>query len=424
MWIQGSLQPILGEGGMEAVQIQWGFDEFNSSSLIGSFDRNTDGYLSSQEIEAARLESFDHLLADEYYLIVDVNGLRGTPLGAEDFKAEIINGQLIYSFRIPLQIPIRWEDLDNVGIFLFDSSYFIDFRSEEIDDFTVEWEERAVSFFQSKLELDTEGFGSVIVTGIQSGYENADKSSRLSLSALIKDKSFILQERLASYTRQVVDDRDPAAFRAAIGLAILFGLLHVLGPGHGKVFTLAYFSSRQARLGEGLMLSALINIMDSISAFLLVGITYGILSLTIQSTGAVAGRISRIVAYGAVFVLGVSHVIAHFVSSRVDGKKEKIKIKPWMLALSVGLVPCPVSSTLLAYGMAEGAFGFSVLLVAGVSLGGMIALSLYSFIIISGKAGLVKTMQNRGFEKAVEWFELLSMGLLAILGAILLIGII
>ena len=74
--------------------------------------------------------------------------------------------------------------------------------------------------------------------------------------------------------------------------------------------------------------------------------------------------------------------------------------------------------------MAEGAFGFSVLLVAGVSLGGMIALSFYSFIIISGKAGIAKTMQNRGFEKAVDWFELLSMGLLAILGAILLIGII
>ena len=74
MWIQSSLLPLLGEEGMEAVQIQWRFDEFNSSSLISSFDRNTDGYLSSQEIEAARLESFNHLLADEYYLIVDVNG--------------------------------------------------------------------------------------------------------------------------------------------------------------------------------------------------------------------------------------------------------------------------------------------------------------------------------------------------------------
>jgi hypothetical protein len=37
-----------------------------------------------------------------------------------------------------------------------------------------------------------------------------------------------------------------------------------------------------------------------------------------------------------------------------------------LTALTVGLIPCPVSSALLAYGIAEGAVSFSLLLVAGV----------------------------------------------------------
>ena len=65
----------------------------------------------------------------------------------------------------------------------------------------------------------------------------------------------------------------------------------------------------------------------------------------------------------------------------------------------------------------------SLILVAGVSLGGMIALSLYSFLIIGGKAGLVHIAERRGAKRILEWFEVLSMALLAAFGIVLLIGI-
>ncbi len=82
-----------------------------------------------------------------------------------------------------------------------------------------------------------------------------------------------------------------------------------------------------------------------------------------------------------------------------------------------------MSSALLAYGIAEKALGFSILLVAGVSLGGMIALSIYSLLIIGGKAGMVRMVQNSRMEKFLEWFEVSSMALLAVFGVVLLIGI-
>jgi len=423
MWIRGSIEPVLGERGLVAIDVRWKFDEYSNASFIRDFDRNNDGRIDTAESESIRLESLDRLYKDEYYLIVDIDGLRAMPLEVQDFQASINDGELSYEFRVPLEITIRWEDLEKVGIYLFDPSYFIDFRNDGMENLTAVWENHSVDFYLAERELETRGFGRVAVKGLQAGENSGMLTGRMSLSASIKEKSFLLQERLGSYTRRVLNGNDPRAFWAAMGLAVVFGLFHVMGPGHGKIFTLAYFSSRQAKLREGLMLSGLINILDSLSAFLLVGITYGVLSLTIQNTGAVVGRITRIVAYGSITAIGIGFVIAHFVFSGKQDKKEKRQLKPWMLAISVGLIPCPVSSALLAYGIAENSLGFSILLVAGVSLGGMIALSIYSLLIIGGKAGMVRMVQNSSMEKFLEWFEVSSMALLAVFGGVLLIGI-
>ena len=425
MWIRGNLEPVLGPRGLIAVDVRWKFDEYSNASFIRDFDTNSDGRIDTAESESIRRESLDRLYKDEYYLIIDIDGLRGTPLEVQDFRASIDDGELSYVFRVPLEITIRWEDLDKVGIYLFDPSYFIDFRNDGMEDFTAVWEDRSVDFVLASRELETRGFGRVAVTGLQAGDSFSVDEGRRSLSALIKEKSYLLQERLGSYTRRVLNGSDPRAFWAAMGLAVVFGLLHVMGPGHGKIFTLAYFSSRQARLREGLMLSGLINILDSISAFLLVGITYGILSLTIQKTGALVGHITRIVAYSAITAIGTGFVIAHFIARRKGdrGEKEKRQLKPWMLAISVGLIPCPVSSALLAYGIAENALWFSILLVAGVSLGGMIALSIFSMLIIGGKAGMVKLVRHSRMERFLQGFEVSSMALLAVFGVVLLIGI-
>ena len=372
MWIRGTVAPVFGSRGMTAVDITWRFDEFNGSRYIEDYDADGNGVIDAEESATLYIESLSGLYPQEYYLIVDVGGLRGTPLPAVDFRASVDDGQLVYAFRVPLDITIRWEDMDRVGLYLFDPTYFVDFRSDGLTDLMVEWEGRSFAFSVMRQELETEGFGRVSVVGLQSGYRPDADRNRLSFSAWIKD-------RLASYTRRVVGGGDRAAFWIALGMAVLFGMLHVLGPGHGKVFTLAYFSSRNARLGEGLMLSGLINILDSLSAFLLVGLTYGVLSLTIQNTGAPVGRITRIVAYSAIALIGFVHVIIHIVGHRKGAEAGGRPLRPWMLAFSVGLIPCPVSSALLAYGMAQQTLWFSLILVAAVSVGGMIALSLFRY---------------------------------------------
>lgn len=98
-------------------------------------------------------------------------------------------------------------------------------------------------------------------------------------------------------------------------------------------------------------------------------------------------------------------------------------MKPWMLALSVGLIPCPVSSALLAWGVVNDALAFSVLLVLGVSFGGMIAMTGFSFALIGGKAGLTRLLEKRGFSQALHVIEVGSMIFLILIGVSLFLTV-
>ena len=160
----------------------------------------------------------------------------------------------------------------------------------------------------------------------------------------------------------------------------------------------------------------LVNILDSLSAFLVVVTAYGILSVSLRSAGESADRITRMIAYGVVALLGFSHLLSHLRHHHQNPGKG---MKPWMLALSVGLIPCPVSSALLAWGVVNDSLAFSALLVIGVSCGGMIAMTGFSFALIGGKTGLTNLLEKRGLSRFLHAVEMGFMVFLIVTGVFL-----
>ena len=209
-------------------------------------------------------------------------------------------------------------------------------------------------------------------------------------------------------------------------LAIVFGFLHVIGPGHGKTFTVSYFMTQNASLKQGLWLSALINIVDSVSAALVVFLTYKILSLTFSQSFWVESIVS-VISYSIIVIWGVLHLVSHLRGShnccghghshvhnhaqetghdhqhhkklhaerdQETQTSENTPNSSWFLALGVGLIPCPVCSVMLMFGLLNQILGITVFLVVGVSIGGMIAMTLLSFAVIGSKKGAESLVIN------------------------------
>lgn len=245
----------------------------------------------------------------------------------------------------------------------------------------------------------------------------------------IRDWSYALQEAISRYVRLMRGEGGWIYGLAAFGIAVLFGMVHIAGPGHGKIFTISYFGSRRASLREGLLLSAMINITDSLSAGGIVFIAYAVLRVSLGAFQADIGRILQLVSYSAIVILGVFHLLSHLRHHHHDhGDSTKDDagrrgMRPWMLALAVGLVPCPVSTVILVYGLANGILGFAVLLVLGVSLGGMIVMSILSLSIISGKAGLVRVLEGNRGEIILTILEFFTSGMVIVFGLVLFLGV-
>ena len=95
-------------------------------------------------------------------------------------------------------------------------------------------------------------------------------------AAFIVEWSRALQSGIADLTRRVQQEGDLVAAAASFGLAVLFGMLHIAGPGHGKLFAVSFFSARRSRLRDGFIYSAVVNLIDSLSAGAVVLLGWGL----------------------------------------------------------------------------------------------------------------------------------------------------
>lgn len=164
MWIDGVLDLTLDEAGVSAVTVSWLFDEFNSADLIFTFDENLDGRLSRAEQAVVRERAFSHLSSAGYFIVAFAGTERLPVPEAEAFSANIEDGKLRYEFRVSMRI--RWEQMQNLVLALFDSSYYIDFLPEARSD-SYRFGRRALSMTPETLRLQSEGWGVIRVPALQ-----------------------------------------------------------------------------------------------------------------------------------------------------------------------------------------------------------------------------------------------------------------
>jgi len=105
------------------------------------------------------------------------------------------------------------------------------------------------------------------------------------------------------------EDNDPSVLFLLIGISFIYGMIHALGPGHGKFIATSYFISRQVSLAKGLVMGTLIAILHAGSAIILVLIIYLIIRGSYLSSLENISRIIRVVSFALIMLIGIYLVI-------------------------------------------------------------------------------------------------------------------
>ena len=163
-------------------------------------------------------------------------------------------------------------------------------------------------------------------------------------------------------------------FLPAIGIAMMFGMLHAAMPGHGKTALVSYFLGRPSKLAAGIGLSTLLVLTHVGSAILLVLTGFLVLRMTIGG----AGRAPQIEIASAVLVVAIGLWLLY---RALRHRHDHAAADGPMLAIAAGLVPCPLTTFIMVYAVANHIVLAGLFLTAGMALG-MVA-TIASFAIAS-----------------------------------------
>jgi ABC-type nickel/cobalt efflux system permease component RcnA len=215
---------------------------------------------------------------------------------------------------------------------------------------------------------------------------------------------------MAEGMRSTVDLTGLPALMAA---AFLFGIVHAFMPGHGKTVLVSYHLGRPSRIMDGLLTGTLLAIthVGSAVVFVLAGVA------VISRAFSAGGRAPAFETASAALIAMIGLLLV----SRAVWPPKHLDVRDGrMLAVATGLVPCPLTTFILAYAIAR-----EKLAIGLAAVGGMLAGVIVTLVTFAVAAVAVRGRFMALLSRTEKWRQKVGWGLeLASAIAVLLIGLV
>ena len=268
----------------------------------------------------------------------------------------------------------------------------------------------------------------------------ANSESKFSLIEILRKQLNGLKDRLKA-TLQDIKKRDSiASYFWLLLFSLLYGMLHAVGPGHGKTLVSSYFMQKEGSYFKAFSIASLIGVVHTFSAFLLTLIVYYVIGLMFssslinieQATTKVSAVIIILIALYLIyqkykrdrkpkvrFSTGASPLIAtknanlHKHTSSCGCSACNTTSTDLGVILAAGIVPCPGTVTIFLFTLSLGVYFVGFLSALFMSLGMSIIIFITAVVTIKVRK---KSESNT---KLIKFLEYGSLIFILFLGVIL-----
>jgi nickel/cobalt transporter (NicO) family protein len=220
---------------------------------------------------------------------------------------------------------------------------------------------------------------------------------------------------IAQHMRAIREGQGSLPLVIGAGLAFLYGVLHALGPGHGKLVVVSYFLSREARIGRGLLMGLQIAIFHVISAIVVVALADLLLRRAFGGAPAEVAGV-RLFSYGLIASIGAVMLAqairrsqqrragivvadgccgAHVAHDHRPAGAAREQMQQGGLSLGVGLVPCTGAVLILLYAVANDMLFAGVLLAAAIAAGMAITMGGLGILAVIARQAVASRIEAR-----------------------------
>jgi len=209
-------------------------------------------------------------------------------------------------------------------------------------------------------------------------------------------------------------------------VSFIYGIIHALGPGHGKFVIFSYFLSDNSNIKKGIILGNLIGLLHAVSAIIIVLSAYFILKLSLSKSVEDASGIIQIISYGILSLLGF--YLLFDAVKQIKNKTEEQNInsnkKILPLALAVGMVPCPGTTIILIFSISAGILTTGLFAALAMALGMGITISAVGVLTVISKNALIKLTSRNNKIKSyiINTASILGALMIIFLGVVMFLG--
>jgi len=264
--------------------------------------------------------------------------------------------------------------------------------------------------------------------------QHADKKPIVSFSKpVILSKVFVkiidlqkyLKVHMARLVRQAETGGSIKPIILLILAAVLYGIIHAAGPGHGKAIALSYVLTQKPSYRQGLIFSNTVALFHGISGIIFVFFIRFITHSSIMGNLDQYTNITQIISYSIISFIGAVLFLYSFykiVKKNRTTSSINSKLNSVVPAAVIGCIPCPGVIVVMLFALSMDLMVLSLVLGIAISIGMAFTVSIVIALAISGKFALHIANEKRK-KQAVNFealFELFAGLLLMILGLLFL----
>lgn len=239
------------------------------------------------------------------------------------------------------------------------------------------------------------------------------------------------RETMTGYARQIKESPSGRTTWQFLALTFTFGVVHALGPGHGKSIVCAYFLARRGTLRQALLFGNLITLLHVFSAVALVfslsflGRQTNILAFQELEGGLQNFSYLLIIAIGTFLLFRAAKDVFRYKHDPVqqncataDGSSMAA------LSLSAGLIPCPGAALILLFTLSLDILWAGLAAMVALATGMGLTNSLVGVLTLSSRNAIMSLSSTSPKLSRVTYSLLAISGALFIvfLGTSLLLG--
>jgi ABC-type nickel/cobalt efflux system permease component RcnA len=227
-----------------------------------------------------------------------------------------------------------------------------------------------------------------------------DVSARISLAQRQ------LNMTLSREMRRIRETGSLGAMLTVSLVSFVYGVLHAVGPGHGKLVVSAFFLGREARIVKGVIMGGLVSVLQTFSAIAIVLVLVFILGRggfdVVQQSAWV-----EVASYGLIVLIGLYLIYAavtgrHLGHHHAEPDRDDRHVHRGVV-LAAGLTPCASAIIIMLFALANGVLAIGIAAALVMALGMSVTVSLVGISTIAARKTLLNVMAAR--PRAALWLR-------------------